>query len=69
MAYLRKGEYDRAIADLSDVIRIEPDYVEAYRARAEAFTDKGEVERARRDRERATSLKHEATSDLPPQPG
>ena len=34
MAYLDKGEYDRAIADYDQAIRLKPDYADAYNNRA-----------------------------------
>jgi Tfp pilus assembly protein PilF len=50
---------DQALADLNEAIRLAPDYVEAYRARAEAYTKKGDAARARADRAEADRLEKE----------
>jgi tetratricopeptide (TPR) repeat protein len=45
-AYAQKGDYDRAIADWSELIRIEPRLVETYINRGSAYLQKGEIDRA-----------------------
>ena len=44
-----KGEYDRAIEDFDQVIRLNPDYLWAYLKRAAAYNAKGDYDRAIRD--------------------
>ena len=57
LAYDEKGEYDRAIADYTEAIRIKPDYAEAYRNRGVAYAEKGEYDRAIADYTEAIRLK------------
>jgi tetratricopeptide (TPR) repeat protein len=38
--YLKKGDYDRAISDFDEVLRINPQFEKAVRGRAEAMKDK-----------------------------
>lgn len=45
-AYLAKGEFDSAIADLTEVIKLYPDSPYAYHHRASAYLKKGDFERA-----------------------
>ncbi len=44
--YSSKGDYDRAIAELAEAIRIDPRYVRAYISRGIAWRKKGDLERA-----------------------
>ena len=44
--YYVKGEYDRAIADASEAIRLDPKYARAYCIRGEAYRMKGDFDRA-----------------------
>jgi uncharacterized caspase-like protein len=46
LAYRSKGEYDRAIADFGEVIRLDPKYALAYMIRGSAYNDKGSYDRA-----------------------
>ncbi len=46
ISYYYAGEYDRAIADQNEVIRIVPGLVEAYIGRGWSFDDKGDHDRA-----------------------
>src|SRR5229473_2079324 len=39
-AHYGKGEYDRAVADYSEAIRLDPKYAAAYNARGNAFFSK-----------------------------
>jgi tetratricopeptide (TPR) repeat protein len=50
-----KGEYDRAIEDFDQVIRLNPDYLWAYLKRAAAYNAKGDYDRAIRDYDRASA--------------
>lgn len=50
-------EYDRAIADYSDAIRLKPDYAEAYNNRGFAYYLKGDGARAIADYTRAIELR------------
>jgi tetratricopeptide (TPR) repeat protein len=45
-AYVDKGEYERAIADLTTAIEIDPKIAPAYYNRGQAYNKKGEYERA-----------------------
>jgi tetratricopeptide (TPR) repeat protein len=36
LTYYRKNDHDRAIADYSEAIRLDPDYIGAYRSRGYA---------------------------------
>ena len=45
-AYQTKGDYDRAIADYDEVIRLNPDAVHAYNNRGVAYNAKGDHDRA-----------------------
>ncbi len=57
LAYLDKDEYDRAIADLSEAIRLKRDYAEAFNNRGIAYIRKGEYDRAIADLNEAIRLK------------
>ena len=48
-AYRLHGDYDRAISDANDAIRIYPDYVLAYANRANAYLGKGDTDNAMSD--------------------
>jgi len=48
-AYLNKGDYDRAIQDYDQSIRLDPDSALARNNRGSAFQHKGDYERALRD--------------------
>ncbi|MCH9050323.1 MAG: tetratricopeptide repeat protein [Proteobacteria bacterium] len=56
-AYDRKGEYDRAIADYDQAIRLKPDYALAFNDRGVAYYRKGEYDRAIADFDQAIRLK------------
>jgi tetratricopeptide (TPR) repeat protein len=53
LAYKAKTEYDRAIHDYNQAIRLNPDYAEAYLSRGLAFRQKNDLERAIRNYTRA----------------
>jgi tetratricopeptide (TPR) repeat protein len=42
LAYRNKGDYDRAIADYNQAIRLDPKYAAAYNNRGRAYADKGD---------------------------
>jgi tetratricopeptide (TPR) repeat protein len=44
--YLNKERYDQAIADFTQVIRIDPNYADAYNQRGSAYINKGDADRA-----------------------
>src|SRR5262249_13726904 len=46
LAYRAKGDLDRAIADLTEAVRLDPKYAEAYYVRGVSYGKKGDVERA-----------------------
>ncbi len=60
-AYTGKGEYDRAIKDFDESIKLNPNNASAIFNRAEAYLNKGEYQRAVRDYDDAIRLK--PTSD------
>jgi tetratricopeptide (TPR) repeat protein len=55
-AYASKKDYDRAIADYTIAIEIDPTHVAAYNDRGLAYTSKGDYERAIADVTRAVEL-------------
>src|SRR6516164_8432899 len=46
LSYRSKGDSDRAIADLSEAIRLDPKYAEAYYLRGVSYRNKGDLARA-----------------------
>lgn len=52
-AYLRKGDYDRAIADFNTFIQLYPNQTDAYHNRGGAYGLKGDYDRAIADFDRA----------------
>ncbi len=54
--YFRQKKYDLAIADFSEAIKLDKNFDEAYRERAEAKLAKGDLQGARSDVEMALSL-------------
>ena len=52
-----KGNYDRAIADLTRAIELTPDYALAYELRGKAYQKKGDLDRAKPDLAKAKQLK------------
>ena len=51
--YLNKGEFDRAVADYSQAIRLGHDHVDVFSNRAVAYENKGEFDRAIADYDQA----------------
>jgi Tfp pilus assembly protein PilF len=56
-SYTKKGEYDKAVADLSEAIRIDPKRVQAYECRAAAYRAKGDLDKAASDERKAQKLR------------
>ena len=54
--YLRRGNFDQAIADCDEAIRLEPDKAEAYGHRGKAWAGKGDTDRALADYEAAVRI-------------
>ena len=46
LAYKRKGQWEKAIADFSEAINLKPDFVFAYNNRGNAYYDKGQFDQA-----------------------
>ena len=57
IAYIKKGNFDRAIVGNTKAIELKRDLVEAYNNRGNAYTKKGEINRAIEDYNRAIELK------------
>jgi tetratricopeptide (TPR) repeat protein len=57
LAYNRKGENDRAIADYTEALRLDPKYAMAYDNRALAYRSKGDTDRAIANYDKAIQLK------------
>jgi tetratricopeptide (TPR) repeat protein len=55
-SYNNKGEYDRAIADLNDAIRLDPNLAFAYTNRGFSYNNKDECDRAIADLSNAIRL-------------
>lgn len=60
-AHLRLGELNRAIADLSQAITLQPDHAEALAQRGYAYKESGRFADAEADWERARALGHDTT--------
>ena len=56
MAYKKKGDYDRAIADLDRAIQLRPDYGLTYAQRGAVYGIKGHYDRAIADFKIAAGL-------------
>jgi tetratricopeptide (TPR) repeat protein len=56
-AYYGKDEFDRAIADYDEALRLKPDYADAFHNRGNAYNEKGEYDRAIADYDEALRLK------------
>src|SRR5262249_7737007 len=56
ISYKSKGDVDRAIANFSEAIRLDPKYAEAYYVRGVAYGNKGDLDRAIADYSEAIRL-------------
>jgi tetratricopeptide (TPR) repeat protein len=61
--YVFRDDYDRAIADYTEAIRLDPNSVGAYFGRAGAYSDRGDVDRAMADYTAAQRLALKYGSD------
>ena len=52
-ACLEKWDFDAAIAELTEAIRLAPTYTKAYESRGEAYAKKGDKAKAKTDLEQA----------------
>ena len=57
LAYKKKGQWDRAIGDYDEAIRLKPDFVFALNNRGNAYYGKGHFNRAIKDYDEAIRLK------------
>jgi Tfp pilus assembly protein PilF len=55
-AHYHQSEWDHAIADLNEAIRLDPHYAQAYRVRSEVYSAMGQDEEARRDSDQAEEI-------------
>jgi len=62
-AYSDKGDHDKAIADLTEAIRLDPDDAVAYSNRGFAYSNKGEYDKAIADLTEAIRLNPENAAD------
>ena len=58
-AYHQLSQYDKAIADYTEAIRIDPDYADAYYNRGRAHRELGNLVKAKADFARAKELGYE----------
>src|SRR5580704_11266374 len=56
LAYARKDQYDRALEDLDQAIRLNPNYTAAFNNRGSAYSAKGDLDRAIADYREAIRL-------------
>jgi tetratricopeptide (TPR) repeat protein/curved DNA-binding protein CbpA len=56
MRHFRQGNFDQAIADCDEAVRLEPGKAQAYGRRGNAWAGKGEVDRAQADYEAAIRI-------------
>jgi len=56
VAYSRAVDYDRALTDFGEAIRLNPSYARAYLARSWVYAKKGADTQAKADRQKALEL-------------
>ena len=56
LAYKSKGQWDKAIADFSEAIRLKPDFATAFNSRGNSYYGKGHFDRAIEDYDKAIEL-------------
>jgi Tfp pilus assembly protein PilF len=56
LIYLRKGENDQALADFTEALRLDPQYVLGYKNRAVAYGRLGDKDQAAADRNKIREL-------------
>src|SRR5215471_19185886 len=61
-AYMAKGEYDRAVQDYDQSIKLDPNYARAFNNRGVAYQKKGEYDRAINDFDQSIKLNSENVS-------
>ena len=54
--YMRKGEYEKALADFNEALKLDPKYVLGYRNRAALYERMGDRERAAQNRNKTKEL-------------
>ena len=59
VAYYNKGEYDQAIADFTEAIRLDPDNADIYHDRGLAYGKKGDESKSQADLSKAKELGYE----------
>lgn len=59
LAYKSKGQWDKAIADFSEAIRLKPDFATAFNSRGNSYYGKGHFDRAIEDYDKAIELNPE----------
>ena len=57
VAYRLKAEYDKAIADFDEAIKLRPDYPNAFNNRGVAYRNKGDLDHAMADYDQSITLK------------
>jgi tetratricopeptide (TPR) repeat protein len=63
LAYVQVGEYEKAIYDFTEVIRINPRYPEAFNNRGKAYYSEGQYDKAISDYTKAIEINQ--TRNLP----
>ena len=56
LAYKSKGQWDKAIADFSEAIRLKPDFATAFNSRGNSYYGKGHFDRAIENYDKAIEL-------------
>ena len=60
-AWSEKGDHDKAIADFTQAIELNPLYADAYRNRGNAWNDKGELRQSHRELRQGDKELHKPT--------